>query len=620
MPHPSSKRLLCFLSLLMPLSMAMPALAYVDLTPNLSKVIADSKHIALVEVTAFDAEKHRVVLKEVKALKGDLATETVAHEIIAEGGTVIPRPILQWAQPGARGVLFVSGDIALVCYGKGWYQAKSLTTRTWKLGMERPDLPLAYYGTVSRLADAVALMLAGKDAVITTVPHGAQEGASFDLALNRAAVPGAVKVQRIRANMKMPTVAMSVSDNAAYLIGQGPVGAADLPGIVATLKSPDADPGERAEAAGDAGSLNAKGEAAIPALTSLLNDPSPQVKMCAAAALLRITAEHGAALDILTQGLADSQTQVRRAAATALISAGPAAAPLVPELAQLLKDPDAATQLAALQAIDALGTDAAAAAGAVKPLLNDPSLAIDAADALGRIGPAAQPVPPALAAMLSSPQSDVRWAAVRAMSQIGGEAAHPAVDFMIKALPTASELDSYNMHIYLALLGPVAKDAIPAIHAAHLKNPVLPTATIWAIDPEVGFPWQESFRGRMDLTGADGPDFARFIYDAYVHELGPRLRPQAMMLAKEIMAGTAGDIPEWGYKLLNCAAEDSLGTFTPHLADKEPMMRERAAVALGYMGPAARAAQASLKAAITAAPAEREKRLMEWALRRVTSP
>ena len=46
--------------------------------------------------------------------------------------------------------------------------------------------------------------------------------------------------------------------------------------------------------------------------------------------------------------------------------------------------------------------------------------------------------------------------------------AHPAVDFMVKELPRASEYDGYNMMIYLALLGPVAKDALPAIHARAL--------------------------------------------------------------------------------------------------------------------------------------------------------
>ena len=43
------------------------------------------------------------------------------------------------------------------------------------------------------------------------------------------------------------------------------------------------------------------------------------------------------------------------------------------------------------------------------------------------------------------------------------------------------------------------------------------------------------------------------IYESYVHELGARLRPAARLLARKIMDGTAGDVPDWGYKILTCA-------------------------------------------------------------------
>ena len=74
-----------------------------------------------------------------------------------------------------------------------------------------------------------------------------------------------------------------------------------------------------------------------------------------------------------------------------------------------------------MQAIATLGPVAAKAADAVVPLLDDPQLAVDAADALGRIGPAAKPVPKPLVAMLSSEQAATQWAALRAMAQIGSQ-------------------------------------------------------------------------------------------------------------------------------------------------------------------------------------------------------
>ena len=47
------------------------------------------------------------------------------------------------------------------------------------------------------------------------------------------------------------------------------------------------------------------------------------------------------------------------------------------------------------------------------------------------------------------------------------------------------------------------------------------------------------------------------------------------------MAGTAGDVPGWGYKLLGRFPEEPLAMLTPGLGDKELVQRERAAVALG---------------------------------------
>ena len=215
--------------LLICLGLTVPAHAYVDLAPTLAKVIADSKTIAVVEVVEFNREKHVVVLKEIRLLKGESSAEPIQHDVTAAEGAAIPRQILQWAAPGARGVLFVSRNAALVCVGRGWYQVRTSGTGPWKLGKDRPDLPLAYYGPVSRLADSIALMIGGKDAVITVVAHGADnEGASFDLALNRSSLPGLVRVERIRANMRMPGMVMAASANPAYLIGDGPVDEGDL--------------------------------------------------------------------------------------------------------------------------------------------------------------------------------------------------------------------------------------------------------------------------------------------------------------------------------------------------------------------------------------------------------
>ena len=237
------------------LCLAPAVYAYIDMAPTLSKIIADSKGIAVVEVLEFDRANHLVVFKAVRPLKGEIPTDPIRHDVASAEGGAIPRSILQWAGPGARAVLFVSRNTALVCVGQGWYQARASEGGPWKLGMNRPDLPLAYYGSVSRLAEGIELMLAGKDAILTVVPHNTDDAASFDLALNRFSLPGLIRPQRIRANLKMPSTVMAVSSNAAYLVGEGAVSEEDLPALIQRLQSQDA--AVRAEAACELRSLGA---------------------------------------------------------------------------------------------------------------------------------------------------------------------------------------------------------------------------------------------------------------------------------------------------------------------------------------------------------------------------
>jgi hypothetical protein len=110
-------------------------------------------------------------------------------------------------------------------------------------------------------------------------------------------------------------------------------------------------------------------------------------------------------------------------------------------------------------------------------------------------------------------------------------------------------------------------------------------------------------------------DFAQYILEAYVQELGDNLKPAALTLAKKIMAGKAGNVPGWGYKLLARFPDESLAILTPALADDALVMRERATVAIGYMGRAARAARPQVAQALKTAKDEREQLLLRWCLR-----
>ena len=314
------------------------ARAYVDLAPTLGRIVRESQTIIVAEVDRFSPEKGAVILKKVRDLKGQLEASPIKHSLVRSGESGVDWPILEWAAPGRRCVVFLAGKAAVVCLGEVWYQAAAGEDEWWRIGVARPDLPLAYYGSVSRLAEAIPLMTAGKTVVITTLPHGAnQEGASVDLALNRARLPGMVKVERIRASLSMPNVAMAIGANPAHVVGMGRTGREDVAGLREKLRSTDAT--VRAESATDLGFVGPGAALAVEELAKLLED-APAVRLAAASALLRIKPGDARPVAVLAAGLASADAGTKRMAARVTGLAGPVAAPLAAGLGTLLNDAD----------------------------------------------------------------------------------------------------------------------------------------------------------------------------------------------------------------------------------------------------------------------------------------
>ena len=182
--RPQGRFFLLATGLLACAALARPSLGYVDLAPTIVKVIDDSRAIVVVQLDGIDRQKRTVTFKEIKVLKGASGTTPLAQPVAAGANAIIPRPILQWAEPGAQAVVFSSTRTALVCIGTYWYQL-NLSGSSWKLGPDRVELALTYCGSVARLAQGIETILSGGDAVLTMMPHDVDRNASFDLALNR---------------------------------------------------------------------------------------------------------------------------------------------------------------------------------------------------------------------------------------------------------------------------------------------------------------------------------------------------------------------------------------------------------------------------------------------------
>lgn len=245
----------------------------------------------------------------------------------------------------------------------------------------------------------------------------------------------------------------------------------------------------RAEAATRLGHLGERAQAAVPDLVARLEDAHEEVRAAAAKALGRIGQDDDV-VPSLADTLGDESDAVRSAAAEALGELGPDAEPAVPQLVQRLHDEHWGVREKAGEALGKIGSfdrtiplllgtlnhensDARGAAAEtlgrfgsnaqpavealISALAHDSAFGVrcDAAEALGKIGPAARVVPP-LADALEDDSWILRSSAARALAGLGGEA-KDAVPALMRALEdeyTHDPLSAYGQFVLRSLTLP----------------------------------------------------------------------------------------------------------------------------------------------------------------------
>ena len=526
-----------------------PARAYIDITPSLGRVIGECQWIAVVEVEKVNPERRAIIYSKITDLKGKLPLSTIRHQLTDGHPPRPPRELLDWARPGERAVLFVTPRVALLCTGQTWYQTDVPPTdqpeQWWRMSLDRPELALAYRGSVRRLAHAVAEIVAGNAVVITTVAHGAQGRGTFsDVVFNTLQSAVAVPMQRVRASLYMPGYLISIGDNPQWFVGLGAVTREDLARLIQELSSIERL--QRLDAADDLLLLGKDAGDAIEALRQRLDDEDVRVRLHAATALLAIEPRSQPALKTLTAALVDPATGTRRDAANCFGRLGGAIEGALSLLiAALERESDPDLRCALVQTIGASGSRAGACVKTLVKLLDDPATRLCAAEALGRIGaPAAVGALPALARMLDAGDQEQQWAAARAMVLIGTPGAKPVVPFLVERLkraPRGREL--YQLTWLLGLLGPVAADALPDLAVARWRDNELASMAMWAIAPCDKFPWQ------LGYTADRACDL--WLFADYIERMGPeRTNPAALALVDAMLNDRAWRVPSWGYHLL----------------------------------------------------------------------
>jgi hypothetical protein len=175
------------------LALAAPAArAYVEAPYSLGQVCNESTNIVLVEVVKVNKEKNLIVYKKLQDLKGKHPQQEIKHNIGQRGYN--PREwqnIMAWAEPGKKAVFFHNGGASETCIGTYWYQCYP-EGEWWGLSHAEPFLMRTYFGDAEKMANAVARILAGQEAVVPCLADGNKE----QLHLRKG------KVQRLRASLK----------------------------------------------------------------------------------------------------------------------------------------------------------------------------------------------------------------------------------------------------------------------------------------------------------------------------------------------------------------------------------------------------------------------------------
>lgn len=154
------------------LAASTPAAAYIEIPYTLGKVVQDSSHIALLEVTRVNKEKGLVLFKKLSDLKGKAAEAEFKHNIGTRGFHEREwKGVLAWAEVGKRAVFFRDGDASETCINGYWYQCYR-EGEWWGMSHAEPYLLRTYFGEPDHLAGLIVQMLKGEEVVVPCLENG----------------------------------------------------------------------------------------------------------------------------------------------------------------------------------------------------------------------------------------------------------------------------------------------------------------------------------------------------------------------------------------------------------------------------------------------------------------
>jgi HEAT repeat protein len=383
-----------------------------------------------------------------------------------------------------------------------------------------------------------------------------------------------------------------------------------------TKKLSNNDPIEREEAAGEleklGASVNASLKPAISALGLHLQDKDEGVRLKAAKALVAMGPLAAEANGYLSRALKDENKEVRRTALSALWQLRENAGVAVPNLVELLRDDDIVVRRMAASILGYVGPRAKAAVPALVKALKDPdegvgqdmqgSVSHVAVFSLEAIGPAAHAAIPALLEESKINGSHLQLYAIRALGSVA------CADKTVLAALMEFVKDKVRPEVRIAAgraltrIGPDAKDALPLLlealqdketrgraGASPLRASAAQALAAIDIEGKVAVP---AFMAVLTDRETDG-ELRNSIFAA-LERLGPGGKPAIPQLAELMKNGSTARARDGAAKVLTSIGADAVPVLIEALKNGDPVIRDRALLALWHMGPAAKTAAPDL--------------------------
>jgi HEAT repeat protein len=344
---------------------------------------------------------------------------------------------------------------------------------------------------------------------------------------------------------------------------------------------------------------------------------------------------------IVRQSITDPEPLVRYALLDGLERIGWDCADHVPVFGSLLDHPDQIVQARAAWALGRVGPAAAPAVPALAAAAADEGRLVDprwsAVVALGRLGPVSGAAAPTLLGLLSSADPDMREASARSLGLIGGERA--AVAALIAAGSDPDQLVREGAAAGLGAIGPAAGDAAetlerlcgddwPAVRASAAEAVLLVTGSPCASVAPSG----DGRSGRAVaaalptlLAGlTSGSERTRGISTFELGKLGPDAADTLPLLADLLATDSNLDVrwsAAWALGKMGVAGAGAVPALARTIVhDGDPDVRAEAASALGRIGRERGDRAEVVVGVLRAALADRDSLVREeaaWALGRL---